>query len=294
MQSKNPILSRPDAWISSGQQQAYPGQSNSGQPYSGQAYSGQPYSGQAYPGQAYPPPGQPYGDPNAQQFGSVPPAAGRMTIEDVLTKSAVTMGTLAAVAVVTFLFLPRQLLLPAMIIGALGSFVPVLLVSFRRKVNPAFVLAYAAIEGVFIGAVSKMYETAWNGIVPAALMSTVVAAVATLAVYKFFRIRVTSKFRKVVIIGTFAYAGLLLVNFVMSLFGGGFLFSGGNLFLLLGISAIGIGLAVFNLILDFDYVEQGIAMGADASESWRAAFGLTVTLVWLYVEMLRVLSYLRN
>jgi uncharacterized YccA/Bax inhibitor family protein len=139
-----------------------------------------------------------------------------------------------------------------------------------------------------------MYETAWNGIVPAALMSTVVAAVATLAVYKFFRIRVTSKFRKVVIIGTFAYAGLLLVNFVMSLFGGGFLFSGGNLFLLLGISAIGIGLAVFNLILDFDYVEQGIAMGADASESWRAAFGLTVTLVWLYVEMLRVLSYLRN
>ncbi|MBU4415709.1 MAG: Bax inhibitor-1/YccA family protein, partial [Actinobacteria bacterium] len=101
-------------------------------------------------------------------------------------------------------------------------------------------------------------------------------------------------FRKMVYIGTFAYAGLLLVNLVMSFFGMNFLFGHGNILLLLGISAIGIGLAVFNLILDFDYIEQGIAMGADQSESWRAAFGLTVTMVWLYIEMLRLLSYLRR
>ncbi|HML50143.1 MAG TPA: Bax inhibitor-1/YccA family protein [Propionicimonas sp.] len=286
MRSNNPILSKPDAWMAPSQpQQAYPGQ-NQGQPYIGQPYPGQTY---AQPGAA---PG--YGDPNAAQFAPPPAIAGRMTIEDVLTKTAVTMGTLAAVAVLTFMFMPAQFLLPALVIGALGSFVPVLFVSFRRKVNPAFVLAYAAIEGVFIGAVSKMYESAWDGIVPAALMATVVAALATLGAYKLFRIRVTSRFRKVVFIGTIAYAGLLLVNFVMSMFGVNFLFGHGNLALLLGISAIGIGLAVFNLILDFDYVEQGIAAGADASESWRAAFGLTVTLVWLYVEMLRLLSYLRN
>lgn len=95
-------------------------------------------------------------------------------------------------------------------------------------------------------------------------------------------------------IGTIAYAGVLLVNLVLSLFGINLLFGHGNLFFLLLISALGVGLAVFNLILDFDYVEQGIAMGAAASESWRAAFGLTVTLVWLYVEMLRLLSYFRN
>jgi uncharacterized YccA/Bax inhibitor family protein len=156
------------------------------------------------------------------------------------------------------------------------------------------VLAYAAIEGVFIGAISKVYENAWNGIVPAAVMATVVASAATLGAYKFFRIKVTNKFRKMVMIGTIAYAGVLLVNLVLSLFGINFLFGHGNLFLLLLISAFGVGLAVFNLILDFDYVEQGIAMGAAASESWRAAFGLTVTLVWLYVEMLRLLSYFRN
>ncbi len=281
MQSKNPILSKPDVWRGPAPQQSV----NPGQ------YPGQPYTGQPYPGQPYP--GQPYGDPNAQYM-PTPADAGRMTIEDVLTKTAITLGVLAATAVLAFMLVPPALLLPVMVIGALGSFVPVIFVSFRRKVNPAFVLAYAAIEGLFIGSVSKMYETLWNGIVPAALMSTVVAAVATLAVYKLFRIRVTSKFRKMVFIGTISYAGLLLVNFIMSLFGVNFLFGHGNMALLLGISALGIGLAVFNLILDFDYVEQGIAMGADASESWRAAFGLTVTLVWLYIEMLRLLSYFRS
>ncbi len=268
MRSNNPVLSRPDAWQGTSAPQA-PGQ-----------------YGQ-YPAQP------PYGyDPNAQQFAPAP--AGRMTIDDVITKSAITLGTLMAVAALTFLFLPTALIFPAWIVGGLVSFGVVLLVSFRRKVNPAFVLAYAAIEGVFIGAVSKIYEYAWNGIVPAAVMATLVTAGATLAAYKFFRIKVTSKFRKMVMIGTIAYAGLLLVNLVLSFFGMGFLFSGGNLAFLLLISAIGVGLAVFNLILDFDYIEQGVAMGADQSEAWRAAFGLTVTMVWLYIEILRLLSYFRR
>jgi uncharacterized YccA/Bax inhibitor family protein len=218
-----------------------------------------------------------------------------MTIDDVITKSAVTMGTLMAVAALTFLFLPAALLLPAAIVGALVSFGVVMLVSFRRNINPAFVLAYAAIEGVFIGAISKVYETLYSGIVPAAVMGTLVAAVATLAAYKFFRIRVTSKFRKMVMIGTIAYAGVLFVNFILSLFGVNFMFGTGTpIGLLLLFSALGVGLAVFNLILDFDYIEQGVATGADASQSWRAAFGLTVTMVWLYIEILRLLSYFRR
>jgi uncharacterized YccA/Bax inhibitor family protein len=270
MPTRNPVLSRPDAWQVPGGAQTQTFQQ---------------------PG-AYPPPG--YGDPNAAQFAPAPVANDRMTIDDVLTKSAVTLGTLAAVAVLTFLFLPAAWLLPAVVVGALGSFVPVLLVSFRRNVNPAFVLAYAAIEGVFIGAVSALYEGMWNGIVPAALAGTVFAAAATLGAYKFFRIKVTSKFRKMVIIGTMAYAALLLVNFVLSFFGLAFITAGTMTIWALVFSAVGIGLAVFNLIMDFDYIEQGIAMGAPASESWRGAFGLTVTLVWLYVELLRLLSYFRN
>jgi uncharacterized YccA/Bax inhibitor family protein len=276
MQSNNPVLTRPAAWRTDTTRQ-YP------------QYPGQQYPGQV-PGQGYP--GQP------SDFGpgaGTPVQAGRMTMDDVITKSAITMGTLMAVAALTFLFLPPALLMPAAIVGALVSFGVVLLVSFRRQINPAFVLAYAAIEGVFIGAISKVFETLYSGIVPAAVMGTLVAAGVTLAAYKFFNIKVTSKFRKMLMIGTIAYAGVLFVNFILSLFGINFMFgSGTSLGLLLLFSALGVGLAVFNLILDFDFIEQGVAMGADASQSWRAAFGLTVTMVWLYIEILRLLSYFRR
>ena len=285
MRSSNPVLSRPDAFTPQPQQQAPYGQ----QPYGYQQYPGQ----QGYQQPGYGQPGQPGYEP---QYGQPPagPAAGVMTIDDVITKSAITMGTVIAVAALTFMFMPPALLWAAMIISALAGFVTVMLVAFRRVINPTMVLVYAATEGVFVGAISKIYENAFNGIVPAAVMATMVAAAATLAAYKFFRIRVTGTFRKVVMIGTLAYAAVLMVNFVMAMFGMGFLFSGGNLMFLLLISAIGVGLAVLNLILDFDYIEQGIAMRAPAEDSWRAAFGLTVTMVWLYIEMLRLLSYLRQ
>ena len=286
MRSSNPVLSRPDAW------QVEPANGQSAQ-YGGQ-YQGQPNQGQPFQ-QGQPYPGQPGGGQAPYQGYQQPVQAGRMTIDDVISKSAITMGTLVAVAALTFLVLPPALLFPAAIVGALVSFGVVLLVSFRRNINPAFVLAYAGIEGVFIGAISKIYETAWNGIVPAAVMGTLVAAGVTLAAYKFFNIKVTNKFRKMVMIGTIAYAGVLFLNFILSMFGINFMFgSGANIGMLLLFSAIGVGLAVFNLILDFDYIEQGVAMGADASQSWRAAFGLTVTMVWLYIEILRLLSYFRR
>ena len=276
MRSSNPVLSRPDAFTPQQQPNQY---QQYGQPQQGQFGHQQP--GQPYPGQPYPQ------DP-------VPGVQGTMTIDDVITKSAITMGTLIATAALTFMFMPERFLFPAVIVSAIVGFITVMVVAARRVINPGAVLAYAAIEGIFIGAISKVYEYAWNGIVPAAIMATLVTAAATLGAYKFFRIKVTNKFRKMVMIGTLAYAGLLMVNFVLSMFGMGFLFSGGNLAFLLLISAIGVGLAVFNLILDFDYIEQGIAMGAPASESWRGAFGLTVTMIWLYIEMLRLLSYFRS
>jgi len=278
MRSSNPVLSRPDAFTP----QQQPAQGGFQQPY---GYPQQGPGGFQQPGQ--------YPNPYAPQD-PVQAARGVMTIDDVITKSAITMGTVIGVAALTFMFLPARFLMGAMIVSALVGFVTVLLVSARRVINPGMVLVYAAIEGVFIGAISKLYESMWGGIVPTAVMATLVAAGATLAAYRIFRIKVTSRFRKVVMIGTMAYAGVLLVNFVLSMFGMGFMFSGGNLALLLLISAIGVGLAVFNLILDFDYIEQGIAMQAPESESWRAAFGLTVTMVWLYIEMLRLMSYFRS
>ncbi|MGC3952998.1 MAG: Bax inhibitor-1/YccA family protein [Propionicimonas sp.] len=286
MQSNNPVLAKTD-W---GQQTA---QYAPGQQYQGQAY-GQPYApGQQYPGAGY--------DPNAAQFQPQPPTS-VMTIDDVITKSAITLGTVVLVAAVTMWafaqgILPLQLLQPVAIVGALVAFGVVLLVSFRRQIKPGFVLTYAAIEGVFLGAISFMFEFIYPGIVIPAVMGTFVAAGATLAAYKIFRIKVSNKFRRMVVIGTMAYAGVLLVNLLLSLFGinlGIISVTGQVSGIALLASAVGVGLAVFNLILDFDYIEQGIALRAPASESWRGAFGLTVTMVWLYVEILRILSYFRR
>lgn len=286
MRSNNPVLSKPDTWAQpaqyAGPQQ--PGQFAQGQP--GQYGYGYP---QDQFGQQ---PQDPYGQPQPSQ-----PAQGVMTIDDVITKTAVTMGVLVLSAALTYLFMPLQFIQPAMIVGGLVAFGVVLLVSFRRKVNPAFVLAYSVIEGVFIGAVSLLFETIYPGIVTPAVLGTFVAAGATLAAYKAFRIRITGQFRKMVVIGTMAYAGVLLVNLVLSLFGvnlGIISITGSVSWIALLASAIGVGLAVMNLILDFDYIEQGIALRAPASESWRGAFGLTVTMVWLYVEILRILSYFRR
>ena len=271
MQSNNPVLAKTD-W--------------------GQAQQPQYAPGQPYPGY----------DPNAAQFQAPPAPTSVMTIDDVITKSAITIGTVVLVAALTMWgfmqgILPIQLLQPVVIVGALVSFGVVLMVSFRRQIKPGFVLAYAAIEGVFLGAVSLMFELIYPGIVIPAVLGTFIAAGATLAAYKAFRIKVTDKFRKMVIIGTMAYAGVLLVNLVLSLFGvnlGIISITGQVSWIALLASAVGVGLAVFNLILDFDYIEQGIAVRAPASESWRGAFGLTVTLVWLYMEILRILSYFRR
>ena len=280
MRSTNPVLSRPGAFQS--QPQAYPQQGYQ------QGY------GQAYPGYGQQP-GQPHGYPQAPQ--PMETRRGVMTIDDVITKTAITLGGLMLVAGAAYVLTPMRWVYPALIVSGLVGFVAVMIVSFRRVVNPALVLVYAAIEGVFIGAFSKVFEYLYPGIVTQAVLGTFVAAGVTLAAYKYFRIKVTSRFRQVVVISTLAFAGVMLVNFVLAMFGvnlGIRTVGGGVSMLAIAASAIGVVLAVLNLILDFDYVEQGVRMQAPASESWRAAFGLTVTMVWLYTELLRILSYLRR
>jgi uncharacterized YccA/Bax inhibitor family protein len=160
------------------------------------------------------------------------------------------------------------------------------------------VLLYAAIEGVFIGMISKVFESLYDGIVVQAVIGTFAAAAVTLAAYKFFNIRVTPKFRKVVIIATIAFAVALLINFVLSLFG-----------VHLGLrDSAPVRSACWpspshclvprspcsTWCSTLTTSSKGVAMGAPASESWRGAFGLTVTMVWLYIEILRLLSYIRR
>ncbi|WP_432558948.1 Bax inhibitor-1/YccA family protein [Granulicoccus sp. GXG6511] len=278
LRSSNPVLSRQDAFT----------------PGSQAGYQQHPqYPGQQYPGQ------HGYGPQDPQRG---PRDQGVMTFDDVVTKTGIMLGIVVIVAAAAFFFMPINLLMPATIGAALATVVLTFIVAFRRAISPGLVFLFAIVEGVFVGGMSKVFETFYPGIVVQAVFATFVAAALTLAAYKFFNIRVTPKFTKVIVIATIAFAVVTLLNFGLALAGvnGGAglgLRSGvtGEVSLLaIGVSALAVVLAVLNLILDFDYIERGVQMGAPASQSWKAAFGLTVTLVWLYIEMLRIISYFRR
>ncbi len=229
----------------------------------------------------------------------------RMTVDTVVEKTAITLGLVAISAAVTWFLIGEitpsgENLAKAWTFamgGAIIGFVLSMVNSFKKVISPALVLAYAVAEGAFVGAFSKVISSYVGDptIVFQAVLATIVAFAATLGAYKFFDIQVTDKFRKVVTISLFAFVGVMFVNWILSLTG--VLESGGlRGFNTLGllVSAVAVVLAVFMLILDFDYVEQGVRAGLPERESWRAAFGLTVTLVWLYLELLRILAILRG
>jgi uncharacterized YccA/Bax inhibitor family protein len=125
------------------------------------------------------------------------------------------------------------------------------------------------------------------------VLGTVAAVAGTLAAYRFFNIRVTATFRKWVVAAMFGFVAVSLLDVVLSLFHASFGFNGFGPMGMLS-SVVGLGLGVLMLILDFDFVERGIEAGLPERESWRAAFGLTVTIIWIYVELLRILAILRG
>ena len=248
-----------------------------------------------------------------QQQGSGYPTIGlddRMTIDSVVQKTGMTLGLVIATAAVTWVAIGDMFNVDGVaqqgavqkafafaMGGAIVGLVLSLVNSFKRVISPALVLAYAVAEGVFVGAFSKVVASyvGDTSIVAQAIVGTMVAFGATLAAYKFFNIRVTDKFRKVVTISIFAFVGATLINFVLSITG---VINNGGIrgFNTLGlvVSAIAVVLAVFMLVMDFDFVERGVEAGLPERESWRAAFGLTVTLIWLYIEILRILAILRG
>jgi uncharacterized YccA/Bax inhibitor family protein len=216
-----------------------------------------------------------------------------MTIDSVVQKTGITMGLMILTAALTWVAMPPQYLGMAWMGGAFAGLGLALVISFKKMISPGLVLAYAVVEGLFVGAMSKTFEVMWPGIVTSAVMGTMAAVIGTLAAYKFFNIQVTPKFRKFVVAAMFGFVGVILLDFVLSFFGMEVGFHGfGALGLIM--SVIGLVLGVLMLILDFDFVERGIAAGLPEVESWRAAFGLTVTIIWIYIEMLRILAILRG
>lgn len=220
-----------------------------------------------------------------------------MTLDDVLVKSAVGLGLVVVSAALWWVFAPT-LSAPVYLVGwgasALVSVALTIVAAVKRTVPAPLVMLFAVAQGVLVGALSEVFEVRYPGIVMQAVLGTFAAAIVTLAAYKIFNIRVTARFRKIVFLSTAAFAGLMLVNFIVSFFvsGGLGLRSGGAIGLLF--AAVGVVLGVLNLVMDFDMIERGIQSGAPASQAWRAALGVTLTVVWLYVEILRLLGALRR
>jgi uncharacterized YccA/Bax inhibitor family protein len=212
-----------------------------------------------------------------------------MTIDDVVTRTAIMFAVLVTVGAAAWTL---NLGGGALMLGFIGGFILAMVNSFSKTVKPSMAIAYAAFQGLALGTISNMYNTIYDGIVSQAILVTLSAFAGMLFAFKSGRIRVTPKFTKVLMTALIGYLVLAVVSLVSSFITGTSIYSIGGLGLI--IATGGMVLAAFFLILDFDSIQKGIAAGAPESESWRAAFGLMVTIVWLYLEVLRVLSILRG
>ncbi|MFE5809933.1 MULTISPECIES: Bax inhibitor-1/YccA family protein [unclassified Streptomyces] len=240
----------------------------------------------------------PYATDPTTGMPQAPARANVMTMDDVVSRTAMTLGTLIVTATLSWVLLPVDPANLGMSYGiaigaALVAFVLAMVQSFKSKPVPALILAYAAFEGVFLGVISAAVSTYLGpGVVMQAVMGTMCVFAAVLFAYKMRWIRVTRRFYGFVMAATLGFILLMLVNSLFAVFGGGdgLGFRSGGLGLLFG--AIGVILGACFLALDFKQVEDGITYGAPREESWLAAFALTMTLVWIYVEMLRIFSIL--
>ena len=271
-------------------------------PYGQAQYGQQPY-GQRAPGQVMDPQNgwgqqQNMTDEQLQQMYNQPAAGpadtGRMTYDDVIVKTAACLGVLLAGAAVT-LFVSMGLASILMIVGALGGFVLALVNTFKKQPSPALILAYAGLEGLFLGGLTRVLDLMYPGVGLQAVIGTLSVFTVTLLLFKSGKVRASPKAMKFFMIAMVGYGLFSVVNLVMMMTGmttEPFGLRSGIIGVVIGILAI--GLAAFSLVMDFTSIEAGVQSGATQRFSWTAAFGLTVTLVWLYVEIIRVLAILRG
>ena len=243
----------------------------------------------------------------AQPYATYPPQTGvsrPMTIDDVVTKTGITLGVLSVVGVISYLMVSANvgLAMPFAAVGGLGGFVLVMIATFGRKQdNPAIVLSYAALEGLFLGAISFLMANFTvsganaGGMIAQAILGTVGVFFGMLVVYKTGAIRVTPKFTRALVAIMIGAVVMMLGNMLFSMFSshdGGPLRNGGTVAIIF--SLVMIVIAALSFLVDFDSADHMIRAGAPEKAAWGIALGLTVTLVWLYLEILRLLSYFQR
>src|SRR3954464_2328249 len=258
----------------------------------GAAGNGQQYAGWgAQPQPQYGAPAQ--NDPYAAPSPYAATTTRYMTMDDVVTKTGVSflVTVLAAAAVWA---LPGQAAWGLALPAVLAAFVLGLVIAFKQIANPVATLAYGALYGVALGAISEAFNNIYPGIVIQAVIGTFGVFAGMLVVYKTGAIRVTPKFTRWLLGALIGVFVLMLVNVIAAFItpGGLGLRDGGPLAIVF--SLVVIGVAAFSLLLDFDIADEAIRRGAPAKFAWYIAFGLLVTVVWLYLEILRLLSYFRD
>jgi uncharacterized YccA/Bax inhibitor family protein len=273
MPSSNPVFGRGFANAASGRQQQYPG------------YGAPQYGAPA-------PYGAPTQDPYAAPSPYAPSTTQYMTMDDVVTKTGLSFLVMVVTASLTWAlpgFSGAGLALPAVLIALVLG----LVIAFKQIASPIATLSYAALYGVALGAISEIFEAQYHGIVMQALVGTFGVFAGMLIVYKTGAIKVTPKLTRWIIGAMVGVLVLMLFNLGASLFGFNTgLRDGGALGIIF--SLVVIGVAAFSLLLDFDMADEAIRRGAPAKFAWYIAFGLLVTVVWLYLEILRLLSYFRE
>ena len=217
-----------------------------------------------------------------------------MTIDGAVNKTAISMGILLIAAYYTYI----NAIMDYVILGFVGGFVLAIITIIKKEWSPITVPIYAVLEGLGLGGISKIYANAFEpGIVPQAIMLTLGILFALLFAYKSKIIQATENFKLGVFAATAGIGVVYIVSFFMSMFGGEGLpvmNPANSSMLSIGFSLFVVVIASLNLVMDFDFIEEGAANGAPKYMEWYGAFGLLVTLIWLYLEILRLLAKLSS
>ena len=222
-----------------------------------------------------------------------------MSLNGTVNKAALMLVLLVAGAAFTWSRFDgspesAQAVLPWIAVGAIGGLILALITIFKKTWSPVTAPIYAILEGLFLGGISAMFEVRFPGIVMQAVGLTFGTLFALLMAYRSGLIKATENFKLGVVAATGAIALVYIADLVAGLFGHSFGFLHNNSWLSIGISGFVVVIAALNLVLDFDFIESGVEHGAPKYMEWYAAFGLMVTLVWLYLEILRLLSKLQS
>jgi uncharacterized YccA/Bax inhibitor family protein len=231
-----------------------------------------------------------------QAFRGLPRAYGdTMTLQGTVNKTGISLLLLLLSAGFTWqMTMAGRPPVPLIWIGALGGFVVALVTVFKKEWAPATTPLYAILEGLFLGAVSALYELRFEGIVINAVGLTFGCLAALLAAYSSGLVRPSQNFKLGIVAATGAVALLYMVSIGLSFFGKSVPFIHDSGPIGIAFSGFVVVLAALNLVLDFDFIEEGARRGAPKYMEWYGAFGLLVTLVWLYLEILRLLSKLQS